>query len=449
MNWRGRPAGFRASIRLFLSVCLLATLAWAAASTDCRAFAAEGAPAPAAGSARLYLWVIRDALEDTTRLAILADSARSAGCTDLLIQVRGRGEAYYRSSSEPAPAALENAPPAGIKAGGRPSEISLRYDPLAAAIRLARERGMRVHAWFNVFLAGKWKGNGARNVIVRHPEWKARLADGRSLEELSSAERRRAGVEGIYMSPGNPEVIAYLEGAVRELVLRYDLDGLHLDYIRYPYADAGYDEASRRAYLIDDFGGPIPGQAGGASGAGEGDHAGEADEGSAAGKAGEAGEAGGEWMDHWDRWKMEQVSRAVERIADAARSASPGIEVTAAVIPDPAAARRACSQDWPRWLREGWIDAALLMAYTKSPDRLEKWLREGANEAGASGRIVAGLGLHKIDGRGAAEVFERARRTGSGALALFSHVEFMRSAELRALARRASGRAPSRSDGGE
>ncbi len=357
---------------------------------------------------RVFLWVIRDAIEDTVSFAATADSARVLGCTDLLVQVRGRGEAYYRSATEPAPRYLEAACPPGLRRGDRPSEEALRFDPLAAACRIARTRGMRIHAWINVFLASNWTGIASRNAVVLHPEWVARLRDGRSPADLAARERGGLGVEGIYLSPGNPEVRSYVRRIVRELVARYPLDGLHLDYVRYPYADAGYDEASREAFLIADLEESIPPGADSSLGL-------------------------------WDRWRVEQVSRAVEEISRTARSARPGIEITAAVLPDPAVARGTCKQDWPRWIREGWLDAALPMAYTGSTERFDAWIRAGIAEAPDPAKIVPGLGLHKLDAAALDGELGALAAEGLRSYALFSHVELMAKRSLRDVIRSRGG----------
>ena len=357
-------------------------------------------PVTSGSPERIYLWVIRDALEDTVAFAAIADTARALGCTDLLVQVRGRGEAYYRSATEPAPRYLETPCPDGVRRGERPSEEALPFDPLAAACRIAQARGLRIHAWFNVFLTGGWSRNAARNAIVLHPEWAALLRDGRSPGDLAAGDRLRSRIEGIYMSPGNAEVLPYLRRVVRELLTRYPLDGLHLDYIRYPYADAGYDPASREAFLIADLEESIP-------------------------------QAADTTLALWDRWRIAQVSRAVEELARTARSARPGIEVTAAVIPDPRIARRDCKQDWPRWLSEGWIDAALPMAYTTSTERFEAWLRAADDLDAGSGRIVPGLGLHKLDAEALGRELRLLAAGGSRPFAIFSHAELMAKRSLR------------------
>ncbi len=349
---------------------------------------------PSVGDRRVYLWVVRGALEDSVRFGAIADSARAVGCTDLIVQVRGRGDAWYRSATEPAPLALETRPPRGTPFGARPSEQCLRFDAFAAALHAANARGLRVHAWLNIFLVASRLKTGPAHILNREPGWQIVLKDGRTISRVSEAERKRIGVEGVYLSPGNPEVPPYLESLVTEVASRYAIHGIHFDYIRYPYADAGYDSSSLASFHDAHPDAPAEGSA-------------------------------------WDGWRQEQISRVVEGMARAARTARPGIEVTAAVLPDPFEARRICKQDWPRWIREGWIDRAITMSYTTSADRFDFWLRAGEGEAGDSLRVVPGIGLHKINERALASILERIGSDRERSIALFSDTELMNVRGLR------------------
>lgn len=364
---RGWLAGFRA----FLLILLIS------------AGTAEGA------EPRVYLWVVRDALEDSTRFAALADSAWAAGVTDLLVQVRGRGEAYYCSATEPPPRSLETAPPAGTRPGDRPSEVSLRFDPLAAALRVARARDMKLHAWMNVFLSGEWRPAGKAHILTRRPDWRIRARNGKAFDEYGKAERKRLPIEGIYLSPGNPAVREYLATVAAEIAVRYEIDGIHLDYIRYPHLDAGYDEPSLAAFR--------------------------------AARPGARPEG-----DVWNEWRMSQVGAAVREIARAARAARPGLELTAAVMPDPVDARRSCLQDWPRWIFEGSVDRVITMAYSASDDRLDFWIRVAESEMADPGRVVPGIGLHKASGDAVATLLRVLQARGRREIGLFSDVEFLK-----------------------
>ncbi len=126
----------------------------------------------------------------------------------IFFQVRPRGNALYRSSYEPWAAELTGT------LGKDPG-----WDPLAFAIEEAHKRGMELHAWFNV---AKVYGEGMpptsfpRHVVRAHPEW-VQQYDGEWWVDM-----------------GIPNVRAYTENIVMELVRDYDLDGIHFDYIRYP-----------------------------------------------------------------------------------------------------------------------------------------------------------------------------------------------------------------------
>ncbi len=411
-NWRGWPAGFRA---FFVVAAVLIGIGGGAASgggskgtAPAAGFASAAAIAPSAGipersatslrpsggERRVYLWVVRGALEDSVRFGVIADSASAVGCTDLIVQVRGRGDAWYRSATEPAPIALEAPPSRGRLLGARPSEDCLRFDAFAAALRAAHARGLRVHAWMNVFLvAGRLKP-GPAHVLQREPGWQIALKDGRTISRVRESEWKRIGVEGVYLSPGNRAVRPYLESLVTELVTRYTIDGLHFDYIRYPHADAGYDPASLASFHDAYPGAPAKG-------------------------------------DLWNDWRQEQVSRTVEAMSRAARAVRPGIDVSAAVLPDPLDARRSCQQDWPRWLREGWIDRAITMSYTASADRFGFWLRVGLGEVGDPLCIVPGIGLHRINESVLASMLERVGSEPRRSVALYSDTEFMELGGLR------------------
>jgi len=126
----------------------------------------------------------------------------------VFFQVRPRGNTFYKSRYEPWAAELTGT------LGQDPG-----WDPLDFAINEAHKRGMELHAWFNVakvYNGGEPPLSSPRHILRSHPEW-AQLYDGEWWVDM-----------------GRPEVRAYTENLIMELVRLYDLDGIHLDYIRYP-----------------------------------------------------------------------------------------------------------------------------------------------------------------------------------------------------------------------
>src|SRR6266853_1119002 len=84
------------------------------------------------------LWVQRTTLTSAPAIVSLVETAKAAGFNTLLVQVRGRGDAYYTSRFEPRGAAL--------------ARQDRSFDPLELAIAAAHHAGLRVHAWVNVNL---------------------------------------------------------------------------------------------------------------------------------------------------------------------------------------------------------------------------------------------------------------------------------------------------------
>lgn len=142
-------------------------------------------------------------------IAILNELQR-ANFNAIFFQVRPSADAVYQSGIEPWSEWLT-----GMQ--GR----SPNYDPLAFAIREARQRGMEVHAWFNPYRSVVSAGSSvsAQHISRTRPEW--HLA-------FSSPNR--------LLNPGIPDVRQYITGVIMDVVRRYDIDGIHFDDYFYPYS---------------------------------------------------------------------------------------------------------------------------------------------------------------------------------------------------------------------
>lgn len=337
-----------------------------------RAFpAAEASPfrAVQAGQAWKAVWVKADQLATDRSVRETVRRAAEWGATDLLVQVRVRGDALY-------PSRLVPASPVLTASHGSAREV-LTGDPLQLFLDEAHARGLRVHAWFNCFVA--WSGPGGPppgHALTEHPAWALRLGNGRSSLDAAAGERHRAQLEGAYLAPGSGEVRRHLLSLVDELVRAYPLDGLHWDYVRYP-SDSCLDPADPGGEVIADT--------------------------------------------TRARSQREAVSRFVAEAAQIARTVRPRILLSAAVRPDPQEAVEAVRQDWVQWLREGWIDRAVPMAYTTSTYRLDD-LRRRAMFAGADSMLlVYGLGVDRVAADGLIEQLSWARRRSPAGVCLFAY----------------------------
>ena len=141
-------------------------------------------------------------------LVEILDKLKEANFNTVLFQARTRGDVLYKSDIEPYNSILTG------KSGKDPG-----YDPLAFAIEECHKRGMECHAWMVTIPLGGRKhvaSLGKQSVTHRQPK-------------ICVPYKRE-----YFLNPGNPKTKEYLMSLVKEVVERYDVDGVHFDYLRYP-----------------------------------------------------------------------------------------------------------------------------------------------------------------------------------------------------------------------
>lgn len=141
-------------------------------------------------------------------LVEILDKLKEANFNTVLFQTRTRGDVLYKSDIEPYNAILTG------ESGKDPG-----YDPLAFAVEECHKRGMECHAWMVTIPLGGRKhvaSLGKQSVTRRQPK-------------ICVPYKRE-----YFLNPGNPQTKEYLMSLVKEVVERYDVDGVHFDYLRYP-----------------------------------------------------------------------------------------------------------------------------------------------------------------------------------------------------------------------
>jgi uncharacterized lipoprotein YddW (UPF0748 family) len=242
----GRKAAIAASVTVKLA--LLAALV-GACTFDSPGAVAPGADdvedppiadVPAEPGELRGVWITRFAYADRAGLEGIIDRAAAAGFNAAFVQIRGEGDAYYQSAHEPWARRLT-----GVL-GRTPT-----WDPLRVAIDRAHSHGMELHAYFNVFsgwAAGQlvpYAEGPVQHPLYANPSWLAVDSTGYSRD-----------TEYQWLAPGNPAVRAHISAVARDLLSRYDVDGLHLDRIRTPGPDYSRDAATTSAYNAARAGNP-------------------------------------------------------------------------------------------------------------------------------------------------------------------------------------------------
>ncbi len=267
-------------------------------------------------------------------LTAMLDSLKLYNINTILLQTRVRGDVIYPSAIEPFSAVLTG------KAGRDPG-----YDPLAFAIEECHKRGMQLHAWIVTLPLGK----------TQHM---------RSLGSMGLSRRKPALCKlyqgSWYMEPGEPKTAEYLTTLIAEIVKNYNIDGIHLDYIRYPDRPRNYnDNALYRRH--------------------------------------------GKGMTLAD-WRRKNVTDIVRQIYGTVKSIKPWVRVSCAPLgkhDDLSGysskgwnARRTVFQDAQKWLQEGIMDILFPMMYFSGNNFYPFMLDWQENSAGR--HIAPGLGVYRL-----------------------------------------------------
>ena len=343
------------------------------------------------------LWIVRHNMNSPEAIERFLKFAEQYRFTDLFVQVRGRGDAYYESHFEPTAE--------GVNPG---------FDPLSYLLLRNESYRFRIHAWVNIFYF--WsspKLPADRNhLIYQKPDWLVYPLQYDSSGGDSASLSSRRNAEGLYHSPLNKEVQAHLLNVVHDILANYKVDGIHLDYIRFP--GIGYDyqpdarKAFREKYLLD----PLDFQ-----------------------KDPDAfvsnfGINGYElFYSRWAQFLRDGLSEFVETLAYQVHYDYPRVVISAAVKPDLTQAHWEFYQEWDRWLTRGWLDWAIPMNYTADPalfrKRTERMLA-GCDPA----RLLMGISLYNQSPEAALQKILAIENDPIVGYVLFSYDQFLQDPDL-------------------
>ncbi|HLO83506.1 MAG TPA: family 10 glycosylhydrolase, partial [Nostocaceae cyanobacterium] len=272
------------------------------------------------------------------------------------------------------------------------------WNPLASAVKLAHARGMELHAWVWTFAAGNQRHNQLLNldknylgpVLAAHPDWANYDNKGNIIP---------IGQNKPFLDPANPEVRKYLLQLFAEIVTQYQVDGLHLDYIRYPFQDPfvgrtyGYGKAAREQFQQQTGVDPLiisPSQR--------------------------------ELWSKWTEFRTAQIDSFVAEVAKMTRQQRPNLILSVAVFPLPEYERvQKLQQHWEVWARQGDIDLIVPMTYALDTPRFQRlaqpWI--DSKKLGAT-LLVPGIRLLSLPSMGAFDQLQLVRDLPTVGYALFA-----------------------------
>lgn len=285
-------------------------------------------------------------MRNSQEVSTLVNTARAGNCNALVVEVRKRGDAYYRNGLEPVA-----------------TDVAAGFDPLADLVAKAHDTSggkarLEVHAWmvtYNIWGTRDTPPAQASHPYNLHPEW---LSE--KYRALSTDPVVRWDGAAYPFDQGHPAVQQHTFNVAMDILRRYDVDGLHFDYIRYSDDSSGGNQpwgynpvtVERFKKLKNRAATPLPTDA------------------------------------VWLQWRRDQVTALLRKVYLHAWAEKPKTRLSAALItygtnsPGLAAndwvnnseAYRRVLQDWRGWMEEGILDLACPMTYKTTDASITSWV---------------------------------------------------------------------------
>jgi len=270
--------------------------------------------------------------ESASATSTMVNYAASSNVNAIMPEVRLRGDAYYASTLEP--------PGTGVA----PSPAG--YDSLADCIAKAHPLGIEVHPWVVTYRI--WTTTtGPGHTTPEHLWWTHGPGNTDPAQDwMMYSDTGAWDYSGtVSLDPGHPAVQDYLVTVFMDIVNRYDVDGLNLDYLRYPGTNWGYNPASVQRFNAEygRSGNPSPGDT------------------------------------TWQNWRRDQITNLVKRLYLEIKAVKPQVKLSADVWNSWSTGNATYLQDWNSWMQNHWIDFVHPMLYTSNNTTYHGWLDDAVN----------------------------------------------------------------------
>lgn len=278
------------------------------------------------------------------RIQAIAD----AGFTEVVFQVRGQGDVLFSSSFE-----TWDASKYGSNGPG--------FDPLGVAVEEAHSQGLKLHAWLNT--VPMWQDGSnpylppsdPNHFYNAHPELRLKDINGNDMP-LSSGQY-------VGVNPTHPGTVDHITGLIGEMVQNYDLDGVHLDYIRMVSSGSSssliYPQDPETRARFNSETGLNPDTS----------------------------------PNSYKQWVGDKITALVAAVQDTVAAEDPGAQLSAAVWRDYDIGTNDYQQRADEWVEGGIVDTAMPMIYTSNDalyrNNVLKW-----KSLDADAGVVAGLGSY-------------------------------------------------------
>lgn len=297
---------------------------------------------------------IRPDTTDVNKIKEIVNNIKQAGLKDIYLETFYHGYTIY------------------------PSEIAKEFgfenqnpkfkdtDILKEWVKAAHQNDLKLHVWFETFYAGT--GNSGP-ILSRKPEW-ANI----QRKNIRTKELKPSSIEpnAFFMDPANPEVRYYVVNLVSEICKNYEVDGINLDYIRYPnslpenfpsYLDStwGYTETARKEFKLQMGIDPV-----------------------------KLTPDDKLWAD-WVQYRQRKVNLMVREVYQEIKSINKNIILSAVVFPDREKAAVQKLQNWKDWIVCRYIDRLTPIILGSSPELIATYCLQLRDLSQGQIEIIPGI----------------------------------------------------------
>ena len=337
------------------------------------------------------LWIVRESLTTESKIDSALIYAYQSGYDIVFVQVRGRGYAYYDSNIVP-----------------KNPQLDPNFDPLEYTIKLGNALGIKVHAWVNSYIlwSSKYEPKNKDHIYHVKKDWTEANIHGKMDSQIKLSDPQSPQWEGIYLSPLHPEVNPYLLSIFSEIINEYNIDGIHLDYIRFQDEMYGYNRTGmkefEKIYDInprDIIRGIISTHYG--------------------------------WEQNyvdsikfaWTKFRQDAISKLVSDINDEIKKSEKEIKLSAAVKPDLIESKNRWYQDWGSWLHQDIVDFVIPMNYYKEIRYFNNSIQimKSNLDPNSLTKIIMGISTYNQDSQSATDKILLTRLNGFRGVSIFSY----------------------------
>ena len=258
-------------------------------------------------------------------------------------------------------------------------ELGEKGDQIAQCLKACRKYGIQIHIW-----RVNWNLSKAPEELVKR------------MREMGRLQKDRWGNDLKWLCPSHPKNFKLELESMLEVVRKYDVDGIHFDYIRYPHENACYCPKCKESF--------------------------EKDRGMKV-KDWPKGVISGVYAEDFTRWRCNQITRFVKAVSEQARKINPEIKISAAVFKNYPRCRQTVGQDWVMWVESGYLDFVCPMDYTEDNDQFRDLVSDQMDMINGRIPLYPGIGASApgLSPEKVAMQVQTVRNLGASGFIIFSY----------------------------